>query len=50
MQATSPQREDNTVELRMNSNHIPKLVYEYIPAGIRNAGQPRRRWRNGHPW
>jgi len=49
MQATSPQGGDNTVELRMNSNHISKLVYEYIPTYIRNVGQARRKWRNEHP-
>jgi hypothetical protein len=28
--------------LRMSETRIPKSVYEYIPAGSRNVGRPRK--------
>jgi hypothetical protein len=32
--------------LIMYDTHIPKLVCEDIPNGIRNVGRPKRRWRD----
>lgn len=34
---------------RMNDTGISKLVYEYLPAGRRNIGPPRKRWSDQHP-
>ena len=32
----------------MNDTGTPKLLYEYIPPGKRQAGRPRKRWRGQH--
>ena len=32
----------------MNYTRNPKSFYEYIPAGGRNVGRPRKRWRDQH--
>ena len=35
--------------LMVNDTRIPKQVYAYIRAGMRNVGRPGQRWRNQPP-
>ena len=36
--------------LTINDKGVAVLVYEYIPTGGRNVGQPRKRWPDKDPW